>query len=298
MTGQNICASIHSARGASSNNGGTHPPGATYEEVQRKSFLNADEDFSSVIFAKVNAPAVLREEVAQRSRRGPWDGGSVALGTATDSYQPIEGKFRITRGILSALRDFRVPVGIVTKGTMIVRDADLLAEMPGAMVSMSIPTLDEGVWAKLEPGTPPPRSRLRAVARLAAAGVRVGVALGPVVPGITDSEAGLAEVAKGAAEAGACFLEGRALYLMPAVKEHFVRFLEDQRPDLTAPYGRLYPAAYPARWYSTNVDEVIAGLRERQGLGRRPRAEEVSPPRQLALMEVAGGPDFSPRRQR
>ena len=143
--------------------------------------LNADEDFTSIIMVKANAPEVLREELARRRTRE-----GIALGTATDPYQPIEGKYRLTRRILAALADYSADVGIVTKGTMMVRDIDLLQQLSRrgrCTVSVSITTVNEEVWARLEPGTPPPRSRLRAVARLAAAGIHVGVALAPIVPG-------------------------------------------------------------------------------------------------------------------
>lgn len=246
--------------------------------------LNADSDFTTIIVAKSNAPEVLRQELARR--RAGWEGVSVAVGTATDPYQPIEGKLRLTRGILEAMRDWRVRAGIITKGTMVVRDADLLSDPAWGGrcgVSVSITTLDEAVWASLEPGTPPPRSRLRAVQRLAAAGVRVGVALAPVVPGITDAPDSLRAVAEAAAASGAAYLEGRPLYLMPGVKEHFSSYLADERPELLERYGAMFPAAYPPRAYSQRIEETLAELRERLGWtagmvkpGEAPRQRQLS----------------------
>ena len=247
--------------------------------------LNADEDFTSIIMVKANAPAVLRAELAMGRARGE----SIALGTATDPYQPIEGKYRLTRAMLQALADHRASVGLVTKGTMIVRDIDLLAELShrgNCTVSLSITTLDEGIWERLEPGTPPPRSRLRALERLTREGINAGVALAPVVPGITDSPESLEEVARGAVSAGARFLEGRPLYLMPGVKEHFQKYLAAEHPELRWRYEGLYPGAYPPRAYSGHIDEVLEDLRERFGLHRRAEVT-ASPlddgPRQLAM---------------
>ena len=206
--------------------------------------LDAGEDFTSLIFVKVDAPEVLRHELARRS----WKREQVALGTATDPYQPIEGKYRITRGILEALRDYRTPVGIVTKGTLIVRDADLLSSMSegaGCTVSFSVPTVDTDIWRRLEPGTPPPLKRLLAMQRLIDAGVNAGVALAPVVPGVTDSLENLEAAAHAAAEHGARFVTTRVLYLKPGVKEHFEGFLRREYPDLVPATARCSPAPMP-----------------------------------------------------
>jgi DNA repair photolyase len=247
--------------------------------------LNADEDFTSIIVVKKNAPEVLRQELARR--RGGWEGVNIALGTGTDPYQPIEGKQRTTRGILAALRDFRVRVGVITKGTMAVRDADILADAAWrgrCSVAVSITTMDEGVWARLEPGTPPPRSRMRAVERLAAAGVRVGVVLAPVVPGVTDSEASILAVAESAGAAGAHFLDGRPLYLMPGTKEHFTSYLALEEPHLLRRYQTMYAGAYPPQDYSRRIEGLIAQARGLYGLDRRFVAEpERERARQLPL---------------
>ncbi|MSQ41272.1 MAG: radical SAM protein [Dehalococcoidia bacterium] len=145
----------------------------------------AGQDCSSVITVKVNLPEVLIWELAAST----WRREMVALGTATDSYQPIEGKYRLTRRALEALHRYRTPVGVVTKGTMVVRDVDVLADMAtreGCTVCFSVTTLDRDLWERLEPGTSPPWQRFRALERMRAAGVNAGVLLAPVVPGITD----------------------------------------------------------------------------------------------------------------
>jgi len=250
--------------------------------------LDAGADFTSVIFVKVNAPEVLRLELSRPS----WRRETVTLGTATDPYQPIEGKFRITRGILEALRDFRTPVAIVTKRTMIVRDADVLAALSrraSCTVCHSVTTLDEEAWRRIEPGTPPPRQRLRAMERLAAAGVNAGVLLAPIVPGITDSPRALEEVARAAAAHGARFLGHAVLRLQGSVKEHFGEFLRSDYPELLGRYQRLYPGAYAPWDYKDRIDERMAELRERYGFGHEQRTMEpqgalsVAPQAQLAL---------------
>ena len=207
--------------------------------------LNADEDFTSVIFAKVNAPEVLRLELSRRS----WKREQVALGTAADPYQPIEGRYRITRGILEALRDFRTTVGLITKGTLVVRDTDVLSAFSRrapATVNISVTTMDRGLWRKMEPGKPPPGKRLESIKRLTEAGVNAGVLLAPIVPGITASLENLEEVVHAAARHNARFVSAAVLYLKEGVKEHFQRFLMQSYPHLLPPIPphvsrRLHP---------------------------------------------------------
>src|SRR5215213_6829939 len=148
--------------------------------------MNADEDFETKIVVKANMPEVLRQEL----RKPSWVGEQVAIGTATDAYQPCEGRYRLTRRCLEALRDYDTPVSIVTKSTLILRDLDLLAELaqgPGATVYFTITTLDDALWRVIEPGTPPPRKRLKVMRQLSDAGIPTGVFLAPILPGITDS---------------------------------------------------------------------------------------------------------------
>ncbi len=250
--------------------------------------LDAGGDFSGLVFVKVNAPEVLRRELSRRT----WRREPVALGTATDPSQPIEGRYRVTRGILEALRDFRTPATIVTKGSMIVRDIDVLASLTrsaGCTVCFSVTTLDDATWRRLEPGTSPPRQRLRAMERLVRAGVNAGVMLAPVTPGLTDSMASLEEVAGAAAAHGARFLAHAVLRLNPLVKEHFTQFLQDQYPQLVSGYHRMFPGVSAPEHYARRLSRAMDGLRQRYDLpqDRRPRpiepSVETAPPRQLAL---------------
>lgn len=239
--------------------------------------LNPDEDFTGVIFAKRNVAAVLRLELSAPA----WRRESVAVGTATDVYQPAEARFRLTRACLQALRDFRTPFSVTTKGPMVVRDADLLAG-PGRSVHMSIPTVDPAVWRRVEPGTAHPLQRLRAVARLRDAGVQVGVVVAPVLPGLTDSPDQLAAVARAAADHGARFLGANPLYLKPGVREHYLGFLAAEYPGLLAAYRRLYRGgAYLCARDKGRIVAQVAAARAACGLdGDRPGR---TGPRQLTL---------------
>lgn len=230
--------------------------------------LSAGEDFTGVILVKVNVAERLREEVFAPS----WRREPIALGTATDPYQPIEGKYRLTRRCLEVLAERANPVTLVTKGTMVVRDLDLLthlARRASVAVCFSVATLDPEVWRRLEPGTPPPHRRLQAMERLARAGVRAGVLLAPVVPGLTDAPAQLEAVVRSAAEHGAHFVEAQVLHLRPGVREHFLAFLARDYPALVPRYASWYPGAYAPPFLRRRVEGVLAGLRARHGLGRR-----------------------------
>jgi DNA repair photolyase len=233
--------------------------------------LTPGDDFTGIIFVKVNAPVVLRAELSRPS----WRCELVAIGTATDPYQPIEGRYRLMRGILEALRDARTPASIVTKGPMVIRDVEALQglrDAAGATVCMSMTTLDRERWRRLEPGTAPPMQRLRAVARLASAGIHVGVLVAPVIPGITADRENLEAVVQAAADHGAAFLGARALHLHPGVKEHFTAFLTAEAPGLLPLYRRLYPGAYPSAQAQALIDDRIEELRERFRLKARPPA--------------------------
>ena len=164
--------------------------------------LDTDDQFSSVILVKVNFPEVLRRELTRPS----WTPDVIALGTATDPYQPIEGQYQLTRRTLETLVEHPAPLGLVTKGPLVVRDRDLLIELSRrtpCTVYLSVPTVDEDAWRTLEPGTASPRQRLKAVRQLADAGVSVGVLIAPVVPGITSTPAMLERTIEASADAGA-----------------------------------------------------------------------------------------------
>lgn len=222
------------------------------------------EDFGTRIFVKTNFPDVLRRELARPS----WRFEQVALGTATDAYQPAEGHYRITRGALVALRDYANPVGMVTKSPLVLRDLDVLAELARvakARVFFTITTMDQTLWRQLEPGTANPVKRLHVMRLLNQAGVPSGVLLAPIVPRITDSSESIEAVAAAAAEHGARFLGHSTLRLAPVVKEHFLGFVGAEFPDLLHRYERAYPGAYPPRTYTTALNARVERIRARYG---------------------------------
>ncbi len=230
--------------------------------------LGPGDHFSTVIFVKTNLVEVLRRELDKPS----WVREQVAVGTATDPYQPIEGHYRLTRGSLEALLAARTPVGLVTKGPMVVRDADLLADIgrtAGCTVYMSVPSVDEDAWRALEPGTAHPLQRLRAVRRLRDAGVNVGVLMAPVVPGFTTQPSKLEATIKAIADHGAAFMGANVMYLKGGTRDHFMGFLAREFPEMTERYGRLYAGAYASADYVKAVRAVIDGIQQRYDV--RPR---------------------------
>jgi DNA repair photolyase len=234
--------------------------------------LGVDDEFSSVILDKTNFADVLRKELDNPS----WTRDVVALGTATDPYQPIEGHYKLTRRTVEALLAARNPVGIVTKGPMIVRDSDLLADLSrvaDCTVCMSVPTVDEDAWRALEPGTAHPLQRLRAVRRLRDAGVNAGVLMAPVVPGFTTRKSQLEATIKAVADHGAAFMGANVMYLKGGTKDHFMRFLRDEFPEMVEGYDRLYAGAYATPDYVTAVKGLIAVLQEKHAVNRRMRYE-------------------------
>jgi DNA repair photolyase len=230
--------------------------------------LTPGDDFSRIILVKTNAPAVLREELG----RPAWRREPVAIGTATDPYQPVEGRYRLTRGCLVALAEAATPTSVVTKGTMILRDRDVLRDLAArgaATVAVSLTTLDPEGWRRLEPGTPAPSQRLRAVEALAREGISVGVLLAPIIPGLTSRRDNLESVIRASADHGARFLSARVLHLEPGVKEHFTAFLAAEAPDLGPLYARLYPRAYPSARLQAALEGTVSELRARVGLPPR-----------------------------
>ena len=239
--------------------------------------LGPDDHFSSVIFVKINLLDVLRRELDKPS----WRREQVAVGTATDPYQPIEGHYKLTRGSLEALLAGRTPIGLVTKGPMVVRDADLLAELGrryGATVYMSVPTVDEEAWRALEPGTAPPLQRLRAVRQLRDAGINAGVLMAPVVPAFTTQTSKLEATIKAIADHGAAFMGANVMYLKEGTKDHFMGFLAKQFPQLVESYNRLYAGAYAHKDYVTAVRGMIDVLQQRYDVRRRRDRNEESVP--------------------
>lgn len=227
--------------------------------------LGADDDFASVIFVKTNLVEVLRREL----RKPRWTGELVALGTATDCYQPIEGSYKLTRGVLEAFCEFHTPAGVVTKGPMIVRDKDVLAELSGyagCSVYVSVPCVDDDVWHRLEPGTAHPLQRLRAVRELVDAGIRAGVLMNPIVPGISSKPALLERTIKAIADHGACFVGCNVMYLQDGTRDHFMRWLSDEYPHLVDGYERLYAGKYPPKEYRDEVKNVVGMLKTKYGM--------------------------------
>ena len=245
--------------------------------------LDADEEFSSIIFVKKNFAEVLRLELSSPR----WRRQRVVIGTATDPYQPIEGKYRLSRAVLKACLDFRTPVSIITKSSLVVRDIDLLAELAqrlGCTVNFSITTRDRSLWRQLEPGTAPPLQRLRALQKLAAAGVHAGVLLAPIIPGLTATKENLEEVARAAAAHDACFLAANVLNLGVGVKEHFLDFLRGEYPWLLGAYGQLFPGRYAPRTYTEPIYDYVNLLQQRYALNQRELSHSPKPdPRQLSL---------------
>ncbi len=253
---------------------------------ERRADRPADDRYGTSIRVKVNVVEVLRRELARPS----WRGEPIAIGAATDPYQPAEGRYRLTRGCLEALRDFRQPFSVITRGPMIVRDADVLAEASqrtSVSVTFSVPTLDEDVWRTTEPGTAPPRQRLRALSALVAAGVRTSVGMAPLLPGLSDRPEQLERVVHAAREAGACGIWANLLYLRPGTREHFLACLARDWPELLPEYERLYAgraylpatAAQPTR---ERVRELARshGVRDRRPEPLRPQPSDE----QLSLL--------------
>ena len=192
-----------------------------------------------MIFVKTNFVQVLRRELDKPS----WSKENIGFGTATDPYQPIEGTYRISRGVLEALRDAATPVGIVTKGPMIVRDADVLQDLSkrtACRVHISIPTVDEEAWEKLEPGVAHPNQRLRAVRELVDAGIDCGVLMAPIVPGFSTQPAKMERTIKAIADSGARSVGTMVMHLEGGTRDHFMGMLQREYPEMVAKYEQLY----------------------------------------------------------
>jgi DNA repair photolyase len=229
-------------------------------KYQRHLEMGTGDDFSSVILVKHNLPDVLHRELT----RPQWTHEHVAVGTATDPYQPIEGHYRLTRRCLAALIQSRTPFSVVTKGPMVVRDLDLLVEATkhaGCEVYLSVPSVDEDAWSRLEPGTASPRQRIRAVRQMSDAGIETGILMMPLVPGITTTRRSIEMTLRALADAGVRQVGANVARLDPGVKEHFFAFLGREYPHLVDGYRRLYPRAYVSKEYASKVKETVATLK-------------------------------------
>lgn len=244
----------------------------------------ADDRYGRSIRVKVNVAEVLARELARPS----WRRQAVAIGAATDPYQRAEGRYRLTRQCLRVLAAARNPFSIVTRGPMIVRDIDVLQEAAlraAVHVSFSVPTLDPDVWRRTEPGTAPPRQRLRALQRLVEAGIDAGVGMAPILPGISDDPTQLAAVVRAARDAGATGIWCNVLHLRPGTREHFLESLARHWPGLLSRYEQLYRTPYPDRRAADPIRTRVALLRAEHAIADR-RLRPLEPPptaEQLAL---------------
>ena len=244
-----------------------------------------DERYGRSIRVKVNVAEVLRAELARSS----WSRELVAIGAATDPYQPAEGRYKLTRGCLEVLRDAANPFSVITRSPMIVRDLDVLveaAERADVRVVFSVPTLDEEVWRRTEPGTPPPRRRLEALSTLVEAGIDAGIGMAPILPGISDAPEQLEQVVAAARQAGATSIWANLLYLKPGTREHFLDALARDWPEELDRYDRLYgDRAYLPKTQAEPIRELVSDLRRRHGIRdrRRIKIEPRPPVEQLAL---------------
>jgi DNA repair photolyase len=246
----------------------------------------SDSRYGTSIRVKTNLVEVLRRELARRS----WAREQVVVGTATDPYQPAEGHYRLTRGAIEALGEARTPIGLITRGPLIVRDVDVLVEASRRAkvgITFSIPTLDRDVWRRTEPGTAPPRQRLRAIRALIDAGVEASVGMAPILPGLSDDPVGMAEVIRAARDAGATAIWANVLYLRPGTREHFLENLARDWPALVPRYQRLYAGrAYLGKKEIEPIRREVADLRHRFEIADR-RTVRLLPSPPDAQLELA-----------
>jgi len=244
--------------------------------------LDGVGSWGSRLRAKVNAPEVLRRELA----RPAWRNEHVAIGTATDPYQAIEGRYRITRRILVELARAATPAHLITRSPLIVRDLDVITSLSRAAefsVCVSLPTLDPDLARRIEPTVAPPAQRLRAVRTLAGAGIRVGVAIAPVLPHLTDDRATLEGVVRAASDAGAAFAWHGVLNLGDVTRDAFFGYLDADQPQLVATYREMYRSRYaPAAYVRTVRHRVVEA---RRSIPFAPPGLIVAaPPRELTLL--------------
>jgi len=252
---------------------------------ERRADRPSYERYGTSIRVKTNVAEVLRRELARPS----WQREGVVVGAATDPYQPAEGRYRLTRACLEVLAEASNPFGIITRGPMIVRDLDVLVEAAKraeVSVTFSVPTLDVEIWRRTEPGTAPPHQRLRALSQLVEAGVKAGVGMAPILPGLTDKPELMADVVRAARAAGATGVWANVLYLKPGTKEHFLSALEQDWPELLPQYENLYGRrAYLPAEKTNPVREQVRALAREHGVRDRRRVRLVPPadPEQLEL---------------
>jgi DNA repair photolyase len=251
------------------------------------SYLDLDTgiDFDSQIVVKVNAPELLRRQLASRR----WQGEHIAMGTNVDCYQRAEGRYALMPGIIAALRDHANPFSILTKGTLILRDLDLLrqaSEVADVGISVSVGFTDTELWRTVEPGTPAPERRLDVVRALTDHGIDCGVLMAPVIPFLGDHPAQLRATVRAVAESGATSVTPLVLHLRPGAREWFMAWLERHHSHLVKRYERLYAeGAYAPKWYQRRITRQVHELAQEYGIGparagmpRRITAPEPTPP--------------------
>src|SRR3984957_2261452 len=240
--------------------------------------LDTGVDFDSKVVVKVNAPELTRKKMASPS----WHGEHIAMGTNVDCYQRAEGRYQLMPGIIGALKDAANPFSILTKGTLILRDIDLLAEaaeITDVGLNVSVGFIDKELWRSVEPGTPAPARRLEACATLNERGLGCGVLMGPVVPFLSDSPAQLDAAVSQIAAAGATHVMPIVLHLRPGTREWFLRWLGAHHPALVGRYLELYGrSAYAPKSYQARIAGQVRELAGKHGIGRpRPRTASRAP---------------------
>ncbi|MFI6698170.1 Rv2578c family radical SAM protein [Streptomyces sp. NPDC050509] len=246
------------------------------------SYLDLDTGlgFDSQIVVKINAPELVRRQLASRQ----WQGAHIAMGTNVDCYQRAEGRYRLMPGIIGALRDRANPFSILTKGTLILRDLDLLREAAAVTdvgISVSVGFTDQELWRTVEPGTPSPERRLDVVRALTGQGIDCGVLMAPVIPFLGDRPEQLRETVRAIATAGAASVTPLVLHLRPGAREWFMAWLGQHHPHLVAQYERLYAeGAYAPKWYQRRITRQVHELADEFGIGPAGRgaARHIRPP--------------------
>jgi DNA repair photolyase len=251
---------------------------------ERRADRASDERYGAIVRVKTNVAEVLRLELARPS----WEREHVSIGAATDPYQPAEGRFRLTRSCIEVLSAARTPFSIVTRGPLIVRDLDVLtaaARRVEVSIYLSIPTLDEKVWRDTEPGTASPRARMAALSRLVQAGLKAGVFMAPILPGISDRPDQLAAVVRAAREAGATSVAAMLVYLKPGTREHFLAELDRAWPGERERYERLFDGrSYLPANLSDDLKQRVGELRRAHGIADR-REHPLAPPPESVQLE-------------
>ncbi|MET9654775.1 radical SAM protein [Streptomyces sp. NPDC006460] len=229
--------------------------------------LDTGLGFDSQIVVKTNAPELLRRQLASRR----WQGAHIAMGTNVDCYQRAEGRYRLMPGIISALRDHANPFSVLTKGTLILRDLDLLVQAAAVTevgISVSVGFTDRELWRTVEPGTPSPQRRLDVVRTLGEHGIGCGVLMAPVIPFLGDRPEQLRATVRAVAEAGATSVTPLVLHLRPGAREWFMAWLRRHHPGLVGRYERMYAdGAYAPTWYQRRITRQVHELTDEFGIG-------------------------------